>query len=145
MEVRMESPIELRAEPDRAREPAWLVPSEECDAATLRDELVELTRSGSCDPELTVLVDFRHAQFLPEPAEAVAIADALAPPTRFLCPHVALVAAEEETLRVLGLIATLAALRGGAVRSFRDFDAALAWLDDATTKRGPARPVMSPR
>jgi hypothetical protein len=145
MDVPMDMTMEMAIAPERVREPAWLVPSAECDAAMLRQELVGLMRSERCDPELAVLVDFRRTQFLPEPAQAIAIADALAPPTRFLCPHVALVAAEEETLRTLGLIATLAALRGGAVRSFRSFDTALAWLDDARTKRGSTRPVMSPR
>jgi hypothetical protein len=141
------------AEPDDAppaaralvREPAWLVLTEECDAATLRAEFLDLMRSDGCDPELTVLVDFRRTRFLPEPAEAIAVAEALAPPTRYLRPHVALVAAEDETLRVLGLIATLSSLRGGSVRSFRSFDAALAWLDDSVATGEPTRPVISSR
>ena len=82
---------------------------------------------------------------MPEPSEAIAIADSLAPPTRFLRPCVALVAADDETLRVLGLIATLSALRGGAVRSFRSFDAALAWLGDVVASGDPPRPVISSR
>jgi hypothetical protein len=141
--------MHLIAEPDLARrparQPAWLVLSEECDAATLRAEFLELMRSDSCDPEMTVLVDFRRTRFLPEPSEAIAVAEALAPPTRYLRSHVALVAAEDETLRVLGLIATLSGLRGGSVRSFCSFDVALAWLEDSVASDEPPRPVISSR
>ena len=133
------------AEPEQARQPAWLVVPAECDAPRLRAELVEVMRGDGCDPELRVVVDFRRTGFLPEPGDALGIADALAPPTRFLRPRVALVAAEDEALRVLGMIATLSTLRGGAVRSFRSFDAALAWLDDAVASVEPPRPSISAR
>jgi hypothetical protein len=133
------------AEPDQTRHPAWLVLSQECDASTLRAELLSVMRGESCDPELRVVVDFRRTSFLPEAGEALAIADLLAPPTRFLEPRVALVAADEEALRVLGMIATLATLRGGVVRSFRSFDAALAWLDEAVADGDPPRPSISAR
>jgi hypothetical protein len=133
------------AEPEQARQPAWLVVPAECDAPRLRAELLGVMRGDGCDPELRVLVDFRRTAFLPEPGDALAIADALAPPTRFLRPRVALVAAEDEALRVLGMIATLSTLRGGAVRSFRSFDVALAWLDDADASVEPPRPSISAR
>lgn len=132
-------------EPERTRQPAWLVLSSECDAALLRSGLVDLMRGECSDPDLRVVVDFRRTSYLPEPGEALAIADALAPPTRFLRPSVALVATEDEALRVLGMVATLATLRGGAVRSFRSFDAALAWLDEAAAALEPPRPSISSR
>ena len=133
------------AEPEQARQPAWLVVPAECDAPRLCAELLDVMRGDRCDPESSVVVDFRRTRFLPEPGDALAIADALAPPTRFLRRHVALVAAEDEALRVLGMIATLSTLRGGAVRSFRSFDAALAWLDDALAGVEPPRPSISAR
>jgi hypothetical protein len=132
------------AEPEQARQPAWLVVPAECDAPRLRAELLGVMRGDGCDPELRVLVDFRRTAFLPEPGDALAIADALAPPTRFLRPSVALVATDDEALRALGMVATLATLRGGAVRSFRSFEAALAWLDEAAAVE-PPRPSISAR
>jgi hypothetical protein len=132
------------AEPERTRQPAWLVLSSGCDAALLRAGLVDLMRGECSDPDLRVVVDFRRTNYLPEPGEALAIADALAPPTRFLRPSVALVATDDEALRALGMVATLATLRGGAVRSFRSFEAALAWLDEAAAVE-PPRPSISAR
>lgn len=127
------------------RQPAWLVLSEMCDAATLRADFLELTRSERSDPELAVIVDFRRTPFPAEPGDAVSVADALAQPTRFLRSRIALVAEDDAQRRVLGFVATLCALRGDEARCFQDFEDALAWLDGAETYTGRPRPEMSTR
>ena len=127
------------------RQPAWLVLSEECDAATLRADFLELTRSERSDPELAVIVDFRRTPFPAEPGDAVRVADALAQPTRFLRSRLALVAEDDAQRRVLGFVATLCALRGDEARCFQDFEDALAWLDGAEAATGRPRPEMSTR
>ncbi|HET6165185.1 MAG TPA: hypothetical protein VFG37_16055 [Planctomycetota bacterium] len=127
------------------RQPAWLVLSEECDAATLRADFLELTRSDRSDPELAVIVDFRRTSFPAEPGDAVRVADALAQPTRFLRSRIALVAEDEAQRRVLGFAAMLCALRGDEAKCFDDFELALTWLDGAASLAGRPRPEMSTR
>jgi hypothetical protein len=127
------------------RQPAWLVLSEECDAATLRADFLELTRSDRSDPELAVIVDFRRTSFPAEPGDAVRVADALAQPTRFLRSRIALVAEDEAQRRILGFAAMLCALRGDEAKCFDDFELALTWLDGAASLAGRPRPEMSTR
>jgi hypothetical protein len=127
------------------RQPAWLVLSEECDAATLRADFLELTRSDRSDPELAVIVDFRRTSLPAEPGDAVRVADALAQPTRFLRSRIALVAEDEAQRRILGFAAMLCALRGDEAKCFDDFELALTWLDGAASLAGRPRPEMSTR
>jgi hypothetical protein len=127
------------------RQPAWLVLSEECDAATLRADFLELTRSDRSDPELAVVVDFRRTSFPAEPGDAVRVADALAQPTRFLRSRIALLAEDEAQRRILGFAAMLCALRGDEAKCFDDFELALTWLDGDAASTGRPRPEMSTR
>src|SRR6185295_11802575 len=119
-------------DPEPVRQPAWLVLSEESDAASLRADFLELTRGDRCTPELAVIVDFRRTSFPDESADAIAIADAMAQPTRFLRSRIALVAEGTEQLRVLAFVATLCNLRGDEARRFNDFEEALMWLEGAS-------------
>lgn len=135
----------LTEELDEVRQPAWLVLSDGCDAATLRADFLELTRSERADPELAVIVDFRRTSFPAESADAIVVADALAPPTRFLRSRIALVADDETQLCILGFVAMLCALRGDHASSFHDFEDALAWLDGRPVGAGLPRPEMSAR
>ena len=127
------------------RQPAWLVLSESCDVGTLRADFLELTRSDRSDPELAVVVDFRRTAFPLESGDAVSVADALAPPTRFLRSRLALVAEDEAQRRILGFVALLCALRGDEAKCFDDFEVALAWLDGAASDAARPRPEMSTR
>jgi hypothetical protein len=127
------------------RQTEWLVLSEECDAATLRADFLELTRSDRSDPELAVIVDFRRTSLPAEPGDAVRVADALAQPTRFLRSRIALVAEDEAQRRILGFAAMLCALRGDEAKCFDDFELALTWLDGAASLAGRPRPEMSTR
>jgi hypothetical protein len=119
-------PYSYWIDPDRRL--AVAVGEGRCDLAAALDTLQRLAADPALGPGFGVLVDLRDADYTPSIGEARALAAFYASPAGLLGHRLARVVRKPVDYGVGNMIATLAGLRGGQVRTFRSVREALAWL-----------------
>jgi hypothetical protein len=113
---------------DEPHQIATLALSGTVDYPEVRAGILELSRRVGAAKDLRILIDWRETGYVPNSVEAIELADVVAQPGHLLERQVAFVAEQEPQIRVVSVVAALCSLRGGEMRSFRDYGSASRWL-----------------
>ena len=104
--------------------------------ATTRAGIEEFSRAPGLGPDFGVLLDLRENDYTPSATEAHELTTLYL--ERFRGRPLAMVVARLVQLGVANMISTIAELRGGSVRAFRDRNEAEAWLATEVRQRREA-------
>ena len=104
--------------------------------ASSRDGIEEFSRASGLGPDFGVLLDLRENDYTPSATEAHELTTLYL--ERFRGRPLAMVVARLVQLGVANMISTIAELRGGSVRAFRDREEAEAWLTTEVRQRREA-------